>query len=268
MKTNSPKTLIKNLGQSSLLVVFTIFLAVLAGYLVYKVQGIDTRLKEVESIVGGGAQAQPTPKPLEMAQVKGLFKKGNITFGDTNAKALVVEFSDPSCPYCHAAAYGADEIFQGRFKTVENGGTYQSPVQNFRKLAEEGKIGYALLYANGHGNGELAAQALYCAYDQGKYWESHDLLYSKAGYDLINDTVKNDVAKGPLLVDFLATVVDTVALQACLDNKTYAPKLAADMQTAQSLGFGGTPMFIVNTQRFPGAYNFTDIEPTLTDAMK
>ena len=254
-------------GAASLAIILGILLAALALYLVYKVQGLEARVKKVEDIVSG-ATAQQEEKPLDIKNVKALFKKGNMVFGNQKAKALVVEFSDPSCPYCHAAAYGADEIFQGKFKTVENGGTYQSPVQAFRKLADEGKIGYVTLYANGHGAGELTAQALYCSYEQGKYWEAHDLLFTSAGYNLINNDVKNDKANAPKLVEYLAQAVDGAQLQTCLESGKYAKKLAEDMQSAQSLNFSGTPMFVVNTKKFAGAYSYENMKADVEAAMK
>ncbi len=254
-------------GASALPIVLGILLATLAVYLVYKVQGLEARVQKVEDVISG-ATAQQQDKPIDIAKVKALFKQGNMVFGNSKAKALVVEFSDPSCPYCHAAAYGADEIFQGKFKTVENGGTYQSPVQAFRKLAQEGKIGYVSLYANGHGSGEVTAQALYCAYEQGKYWEAHDLLFTKEGYDLINNDVKNDKANAPKVADYLAQVLDSSKLQSCIESGKYAKKLTEDMQSAQTLGFGGTPMFVVNTKKFAGAYSYADMEATVKEAMK
>ncbi len=254
-------------GAVSLTIILGILIAALAFYLVYKVQGLEVRVKKVEDIVSG-ATAQQAEKPLDIKNVKALFKKGNMTFGKTDAKALVVEFSDPSCPYCHAAAYGADDIFQGKFKTVENGGTYQSPVQAFRKLADEGKIGYVTLYANGHGAGEIAAQALYCAYDQGKYWEAHDLLFSSEGYNLINNDVKNDVANAPKIAEYLASALDSATLESCITSGKYAKKLAEDMQSAQTLNFSGTPMFVVNTKKFAGAYSYENMKADVEAAMK
>jgi hypothetical protein len=37
---------------------------------------------------------------------------------------------------------------------------------------------------------------LYCAKEKGKFWEVHDLLMSAAGFDLVNNKVKNDVVQG------------------------------------------------------------------------
>jgi len=264
--THHPKP---KLGPLSPAVMLGVLLAALAVYLVFKTQTLEQRVQKIESTVSGTAPQQEPEQPVDINDVKAQFsKKGNMVFGDPKAKVLVVEFSDPSCPFCHAAAYGADEIFQGRFKTVAEGGEYRPPVQELRALAEAGKIGYVSLYANGHGNGELSTQALYCAYEQDAFWQAHDLLYSKAGYDLINDVVKNDTAKIPELVDFLSGAVNAGALSTCLQNGTYAGRIAEDMQSAQTLGFRGTPMFIVNTQKFAGAYSFAEMEPAINEALK
>lgn len=254
-------------GIASPAIILGVLFALLTVYLVYKVQTLETRVKQVEDVISG-ATAQREEKPIDIKNVKALFKKGNMTFGNSKAKALVVEFSDPSCPFCHAAAYGADEIFEGKFKTVADGGQYQPPVQAFRKLAAEGKINYVVLYANGHGAGEVTAQALYCAYEQGKYWEAHDLLFTKAGYDLINNEVKNDVANAPKLSGYLASVLDSAQLQSCVESGKYAKKLSEDMQSAQTLNFSGTPMFVVNTKKFAGAYSFENMKPDVEAAMK
>jgi len=258
----------RQIGASTIAVILTILVIALAGYLVYKVQVLEARVKQVETIVSGANPQAQAEKPLEIAQIKALFKKGNVAFGDAKSKVLFVEFADPSCPYCHAGAYGADEIFQGQFKTVADGGKYRPPVQEMKKLVDEGKASYVWLFANGHGNGELTSQAFYCANDQGKFWEAHGLLYSKVGYDLINNDVKNDKANAPKLAEYLSTVLDGTLLQSCLDSGKYANKIGEDMQTAQSLGFQGTPMFIVNTKRFAGAINYADMEADVNAALK
>lgn len=47
--------------------------------------------------------AQPAPVTVTLDQIKGLFGQNIVKFGDPNSKLLLVEFSDPSCPYCHIA---------------------------------------------------------------------------------------------------------------------------------------------------------------------
>ena len=238
---------------------------------------------QVEYLKGGGSvTAVPTAAPQQqqqqqaptvtLDQIKGLVDpKENIVFGDKNKKLIFVEFSDPSCPYCHIAGGKNPELNKqvdeqsGRkqFTVVADGGTYVAPVPEMKKLVDQGKAAFVWLYANGHGNGEMATKALYCAYEKGKFWPVHDTLMTKAGYDLINNTVKNDKTKAGELAEFLKQVTSSSDMKNCLDGGKYDSRTAEDQALATSMGFSGTPHFFVNTTPFVGAYSFKDMESAL-----
>ncbi|KKU31899.1 MAG: hypothetical protein UX46_C0002G0115 [Candidatus Amesbacteria bacterium GW2011_GWC1_46_24] len=221
-------------------------------------------------------QVQPPPPPqveITLDQVKSLFKEGNIVFGDSSKKVLFVEISDPSCPYCHAAGGVNTEIYKAfpnpdQFRLVEIGGNYASPVLEMKKLVDAGKAGFVWLYANGHGSGEMATKALYCAHEKGQFWPAHDLLMADKGYKFINETVMNDKTKSGEVANFLAAAVDKNFMKSCLDSGKYDNKLQEDMDIALKLNFQGTPHFLVNTQVFGGAYNYRDMESVVTAALK
>ncbi len=235
-------------------------LVVALGYMFVRLMSLE---KKFTALTAGTTQQAPPPTTVEIDKVKPLFAKGFMSFGDAKRKVLFVEVSDPSCPYCHAAGGADPEIskqISPNFQYVSDGGTYVPPVTEMRKLVEEGKASYVQIFAPGHGNGELGAQSLYCAYENGKFWEVHDKLMSFNGYNLLNDTVKNDLAKLPELTNFLSGVIDTSFLTSCVQSGKYAQTLQRDAQLAQSLGYQGTPHFIVNTAIFPGAYNYNDMK--------
>jgi protein-disulfide isomerase len=245
----------------------------LAGSFVTKSLSSNLKQAEKQAVVTPSptaVQAQKAPV-ITLDTVKGLFKTGNISFGDANKKVLFVEISDPSCPFCQIAA-GKNPTLNiqagDRFKLVSSGGTYIAPVPEMKKLVDQGSAGYVWLYYPGHGNGELASKALYCAYEEGKFWQTHDLLMTAKGYDLINNQVKNDSTKVSLLVNFLKTTIDSNKLTSCLASGKYDSKLTEDMNVATTLGINGTPMFIVNTQAFNGAYSFTDMKSSVDSLLK
>jgi protein-disulfide isomerase len=214
---------------------------------------------------------QPAPVTVTKEQIQGLFKQGMITFGKKDAKVVFVEFSDPSCPYCHIAAGKNGELNKqagDRFKLVADGGTYVAPVEEMKKLVDQGKAAFVWAYSNGHGNGELGTKALYCAHEKGRFWQVHDKLMSKEGYDLINNTVKNDKAQSGTLAEFLKDAVDQNFLKSCLESGKYDGKIAEDQSLASSLGVNGTPGFFVNTTNYAGAYSYKDMEATVTAALK
>jgi protein-disulfide isomerase len=92
-------------------------------------------------------------------------------FGKKDSKVLFVEFSDPSCPFCHVASGKNPELNKqagAQFTMEKDGGTYVPPVPEMKKLVDSGKAAYVWLYANGHGNGELATKALVLCEGKGK----------------------------------------------------------------------------------------------------
>lgn len=209
------------------------------------------------------APAQPQAPQVSLDTIKALFNDKNLVFGNKNAKNLLVEIADPSCPFCHIAGGHNSELNKQsgpRFTLVADGGSYVAPVPEMKKLVDGGKAAFVYIYTPGHGNGEMGTKALYCANEQGKFWQVHDKLMSNAGYNLMNNDIKNDKTKSQQLSDFLASVVDTSTLKTCIDSGKYDAKLQEDTQTATKLGVQGTPGFFINTTNFAGAYSWKDME--------
>lgn len=193
-----------------------------------------------------------------------------IKMGDSSKKVTFVEFSDPSCPYCHMASgknAALNKEAGGQFVLVSDGGSYVAPVVEFKKLVDAGQASYIWFYTNGHGNGELGSKALYCAHDQGKFWEAHDYLYSAAGYTLLNDVVQNDKSKSGDLANAMGSVLDANALKSCLDSGKFDSRIAEDSAKGTELGVSGTPGFFVNETNFAGAYSYTSMQGVVETAL-
>ncbi len=218
------------------------------------------------------APAQPGTPVISLDKIKELFTTGNnMHWGDENRKALFVEFSDPSCPYCHVAGGLDGELNKqmgDRFKLTADGGTYVAPVIEMKKLVDAGKASFVWVYSPGHGNGEMGTKALYCANEKGKFWEVHNLLMSNAGYNLLNNDVKNDKTKSGALADFLKPAIDPSFLKSCLDSGKYDARIVSDTALAASYGAQGTPGFYINTTNFAGAYSWTDMKSVADAALK
>ncbi len=251
------------------LLIITVGLAFLVGVLWQKVENLN-KGTVATTATGTTQQQAPAPVKVELSQIKDLFNKELVKFGNQDSKLIFVEASDPSCPYCHVAAGLNPELNKQigpQFILVSEGGTYVAPVPEMKKLVDSGKASFVWLYFNGHGNGELASKALYCAYEKGKFWEAHDLLMDAKGYDLLNNVVKNDMAQSGKLVDYLKPA-NIEGLKDCLDSGKYDGRLASDMGLAASLGVSGTPGFFINETNFAGAYSYSDMESVVTSALK
>jgi protein-disulfide isomerase len=255
------RSLNNNFFNNLIYVVNGVFLLILI-FLFLQIKNINSRLENIEKIINPQQQEQ-TQIQVKLDQVKKLFTQDFIHFGDASKKLLIVEVSDPSCPFCHIAGGKNPELASqvgDRFKYQSDGGSYIPPVPEIKKLVDEGKASFAFIYSNGHGNGRIAAEALYCAYEKGKFWEVHDKLMTNAGYNLINEQVKNDRSKAQELVNFVADVIDPQFLSNCLSTAKYEKNLARDEQISPSLGFQGTPHFVFNTKIFQGAYSFSNMK--------
>lgn len=228
--------------------------------------------KSAQGLAGGpsataapqqAAPQQPQQPTVTQDTIKALFNDKNIVLGDKNSKNLLVEVADPSCPYCHVAAGfnpSLNKQIGSKFTLVSDGGTYVAPVPEMKKLVEQGKAALVWIYTPGHGNGEMGTKAMYCANEKGKFWAVHDKLMTSEGYDLLNNTVKNDKSKSKEMADFLSSEFNTSDMKNCLDNGKYDAKLQEDVTTAGKLGVNGTPGFFVNTTNFAGAYSWKDME--------
>lgn len=249
-------------------IIIIIGLIGLAFYLGFRSPGkkAEEELKPSETVQNNQTQIPE----VKIEDVKSAFNESQIKFGDDSKKVIFLEISDPSCPYCSIAS-GYNNALNSqsgeRFKLVEDGGTYVAPVREMKKLVESGEAAFAMIYRNGHGNGEVAMKALYCANEQGKFWEAKALIFGAKGYDLINNTVKNDMTKTGLMADFLASVLDSKKMKTCLDGNQYKEQLVRDTNISGSLGVGGTPGFFVNEKMFSGAYSYTDMEASVNSAL-
>jgi len=270
------KSIVKKMSPNSFLIAGSILVAglVMAGSIFV---GSDKIAQEVKKIVllapkgdATGAQQQPADPEVTMDQVQALFNGKNITFGKKNAKVVFVEFSDPSCPFCHVAAGKNPNLNKQspQFTLVSDGGKYLAPVPEMKKLVDAGKASFVWLYTSGHGNGEMGTKALYCGFEKKKFWEVHDLLMSEAGYNMMNNDVKNDKAKAGVVAEFLKGVVKQSDMQACLESGKYDGRMTEDTAIATTFGISGTPKFFVNTEAFKGAISFTDMQPVVDKYLK
>lgn len=260
----------KKLNIRGVMIVVLILMAFVIGRLTQRVEDLEKGVTVANTTT---ATASTTPAAtISLDTIKGLWDKDVVKFGDANKKVLFVEVGDPSCPYCHAATGENHTIYQAlggtSFQLIADGGTYDSPVLEMRKLIDNGTASFAYVYYPGHGNGEMGMKSLYCANEKGKFWQVHDLIMSDAGYNIMNNVIKNDKTQSQAMATFLKSAVDPAFLKSCLDSGKYDARLTADMGIASTLGVQGTPGFFVNSTAYAGAYSWTDMKPTVDAALK
>lgn len=171
-----------------------------------------------------GYMLWPRPKAQAVSQDR---LNDDPFIGSINAPVTIVEYGDFGCPSCRAwhnagiieqvqAAYSDQVRFVWRdFPVI----TAQSP---------------------------KAAEAAQCAYDQGYFWEYHDLLFERASSLRVGDLKSYAVELG----------LDTTTFNLCLDSGQHRATVDKDLQDAYQRRFRGTPSFLVNDQPLVGPPNF------------
>ncbi len=165
---------------------------------------------------------RPTGAIIEITPIARPQAAGNA-MGDPNAPVKVEEYADFQCPACMRFA-----------KNLEP--------QIIQQYVATGKVYYVFNTFSFLGQESIdAAQAAYCAMDQDKFWEYHDILFANQNGENIGDFTI------PRLKAFAKTLgLDTSSFNACLDGETLKRKVNDDRAGGSNLGVNATPSFIVN----------------------
>ena len=173
-----------------------------------------------------------------------LMQNGSPVLGNSNAPITIVEWGDYQCTYCH--------LFH------EN--TKDSLVKEY---VDTGKANFVFrdFPLNGP-DSVLAAEASYCANDQGKYWEYHDELYKNWAGERTGWVNRNALDK------FANTVgIDTTPFDKCLDDKKYEQKVLDNQKFGENIGINATPSFLIfdnkKITKIEGAQPFSQFKQVL-----
>jgi protein-disulfide isomerase len=87
----------------------------------------------------------------------------------------------------------------------------------------------------------LAAEASYCAADQGRYWQYHDELYDNSRGEntgwVTEDSLKQFATR--------TGIQNLTEFSRCLENHTHRDLVEANTQLANSIGLRSTPSFVI-----------------------
>jgi protein-disulfide isomerase len=114
---------------------------------------------------------------------------------------------------------------------------------------------------------QMAAEAAYCAGDQNKYWEYHDILFANRTSGAYTDR---------RLVAFAeALSLDMGEFNDCYKSNKYSDRVQQDYVDGSAAGVTGTPAFVIiytvdgeQKQRFiSGAYPFSEFQSQIEGAL-
>jgi protein-disulfide isomerase len=173
--------------------------------------------------------------------------QGNA-MGDPNAPVIIQEFSDFGCSHCRTFAFSraekiaADYVAKGQVYFVFN------------------SVGSML----GHPNSVVAAQAAYCAGDQGYFWEYHDYLF--ANQTVLFANINQDISS--YLVAFArALALDLARFQTCMRQDASLERVQADQVEAFQAGIVETPSLTINGELFQGDWTLGELETAIESVL-
>ena len=189
---------------------------------------------------GGSAATQPVD--MEFANAAEMLAKADgIKRGPDSARVKVLVFADYTCPACrqHALQFG--------------------PVMRDSLLAtgkvQEVYYDFPLGGSGEHKHSFLAARAARCANEQGRFWEYHDVLFTR----------QTEWAYGPAqptdqLIDYGTEAgLDAKQFASCVRSDKFADAVTASGQLGQQLGVSRTPTIIING-RMPVSRSWDDLK--------
>ena len=140
--------------------------------------------------------------------------------GSTNAQITIVEFGDYQCEMCHMWFHNT------RGAIIDN-------------YVDTGKVNIIFVDLAFLGSDSpIAAQATYCANDQGKYWEYHSILYHK------QTGIDNGWASKSMLKEYANELkLDPDQFADCIDSAKYASYIQDSYDAAVAIKVSSTPTF-------------------------
>jgi protein-disulfide isomerase len=161
--------------------------------------------------------------------------------GNISAAVTIVEFSDFECSFCR-------RFFNETLPELR------------REYIGTGKV--RLVYRNfplpSHPLAQKAAEAGQCAFEQGMFWEMHDILYQNQNALNVTD-LKNyawQIGLNPTQFD------------SCLDSGKYAEKIEEDIADGVLYGVRGTPAFFINGEFVSGAQDYEVFQSIIEDKLQ
>jgi protein-disulfide isomerase len=169
------------------------------------------------------------------------------SLGPGNAKDVVIEFSDFQCPYC-AMVSGLPSWIQSYQSQY---GDLIGSAGKIEAMAQQGKLKFIYVPMSFLGQESVnAAEAGYCANEQGKFWEMHDAIF------IAHTSKENDGKYSIPNLEKIAQSVSTLdqaKFKSCLESGKYATSVEAAGSQA-STAATGTPTFYVNGQKMSGSW--------------
>ena len=151
-----------------------------------------------------------------------LIRNGSPILGDQSAEITILEFGDYQCTFCYKFHKETLPILKDEFI---NNGKIKVIFKDFPLNGDDSKI---------------AGEAAYCAEDQNKYWDYHDVLYQNWAGE------RTGWIKLDMLYQFAKdTSLDLEQFTDCLTDHKYLKRVLENERYGIEIDVDATPTFLV-----------------------
>lgn len=167
------------------------------------------------------AENEVDQEPILFTKEK-LLENSSPLIGDRTAEITILEFGDYQCTFCY------------KF--------HQQTLDSIKKsYIDTGKVNFTYKDFPVNGiNSVLAAEASFCAEEQGKYWEYHNILFNNWAGERTGWITENS------LIDFAKqTQLDLKEFTDCVNSHKNSQKVIDNQNFAKSVGINATPSFLI-----------------------
>lgn len=174
------------------------------------------------------------------------FENGSPPLGSESATITIVEFGDYQCEACYAWFHN----------------TRSTLIDNYIETGKAKLIFVDLPFLGR--DSPIAAQASYCAEDQGQYWEYHTILYTfQDGHPDSGWADRDRLNSFAFSLD-----MNIDQFNECMDSSKYKKRVKANYDEAVKNGIQSTPTFIIISQdgaikKFAGAQPYPVFAATI-----
>lgn len=206
---------------------------------------IAPRPLDATTSVATSSAATPPAAKASTDLIAEVVQTGGHSQGSPDAPVVIVEYSDFQCPYCGRYF---KEVESRLKETYVKNGQVRLIYKHYAFLGQESV---------------WAALASECAGEQNKFWEYHDVIFSRQSGEnqgtFSPDNLKSWAAELKL---------DPAAFNQCFDSGKYLDVVQANTQEGKQLGIQGTPGFFVDDVPISGAQPFEVFQQVIEEKLK
>ncbi len=213
-------------------IIFVIVLAMIGAFswkVYHYYRGIQDGTLNVDQVFASTRPSTEAAVAALAAQAKGsgsLATNDDPMLGSATAALTIVEFGDFGCPFTKSESYVMHALaikFPKQIRFIYR----DFPLEEL------------------HPGSTLAADAGYCAHQQGKFWEYSEQVYSRG-----------DLTEAGIASIAQDIGLDLPALADCLADPATDEEVQGDLADGYAAKVVGTPTFFINGERIEGAIPF------------